>query len=136
VEASTGSFGGEIVGEDEIGGFAGVVEADEAVVGVGADDAGLGEFQARQALGFVGGDAPGGEGQQADAVTAVDQEFLDALEADLAVGGLLADESGLGEGGRRKGHRQDRQVSDCEGHYGRESAVARGPGLEYNRGTN
>lgn len=66
-------------------------------------------------------------------MSALDQEFLDALEADLAVGGLLADESGLGEGGRRKCHRQQRQVSDCEGHYGRELPVARGPGLEYNR---
>ena len=57
-----GSFGGEIVGEDQVGGLAGFVEADEAVVVVGADDAGLGEFQALKTLGIVGGDTRRGEG--------------------------------------------------------------------------
>ena len=53
--------------------------------GAGADDAELGEVGVRKAAGVVGGDLPGGDGHQADAVAAGDLQVLHRLKADLAV---------------------------------------------------
>jgi hypothetical protein len=71
------------------------------VVGVGADHAGLGEFQAGEMFGLIGGDVVGGDGHNADAVAALDLEFLDGLEVNFAVGGFLAHQASLRKGAMR-----------------------------------
>ena len=112
-------LGGEIVGQNNVRGFAVLVQTDEAMVAVGADGAGLGQFGVRKVPGVVRGDALGADGHQAHTVAARDLQFFHRLKVDLPVSGLQAQQTGLGKGAGREGYRQERQGFECKRHYGR-----------------